>query len=548
MDEGHAPPDNDGHGLPPPLIVTIFDRNDLPTRVQGSPGEHQPTTISPPLLQTEHEYENSKEPYPSVFGNPGPSAVLGSTGPFTDTKASGQPDSSGKTEAKDTDNEAPPTQPPSPLMDTKTSGQPDSSGKTEAKDTDNEAPPTQPPSLFTDTKASGQPDPSGKTEAKDTDHEAPPTRPPSASSSSLEPTKPHQSSGFGCRKDGGDETRGSYGEHGNNEIESPALSEDQSKNVAMSTDVDQNVQKLKEEIETLKESIHKATARAEDHYASYNELTKIHRENILLQKLQAMKNQAELLKYYEDRYKSHTEEAQAKDRTVAHLRQALEIEQNTFILHLQADLEEIINHKAVDQGSRTIEEEGADEWPEECTQETSQHHDDGPHQIIPKLHQSGEKEDVGEAAEEKETSPRRVTEESSLDEVGIRRLKREYVSMKRRLIESEGRVKELKQVNDEMGKREEQLQGKVRALEGEKEAVKRTVTEAEEKAKERAEELRGLEAKLIETETRFKELTLEKSELNLKKTELEDRVNALEENAPIGEIPSPRKKRKLSSM
>ena len=29
MDEGHAPPDNDGYGLPEPPIVTTFDRNGM---------------------------------------------------------------------------------------------------------------------------------------------------------------------------------------------------------------------------------------------------------------------------------------------------------------------------------------------------------------------------------------------------------------------------------------------------------------------------------------------------------------------------------------
>ncbi|PUU77712.1 hypothetical protein B9Z19DRAFT_1127964 [Tuber borchii] len=83
-------------------------------------------------------------------------------------------------------------------------------------------------------------------------------------------------------------------------------------------------------------------------------------------------------------------------------------------------------------------------------------------------------------------SPRRVSEEAGLDEpldnttlaaFGFRQLRTEYVLLKRLLIESEGRIKELMQANYEMGRRGERMKSKVGVLEGEKEAIKQNSKE-----------------------------------------------------------------------
>ena len=224
---------------------------------------------------------------------------------------------------------------------------------------------------------------------------------------------------------------------------------------------------------------------------------------------------------------------------MAYLRQALEMEQRALVKHLQAELEEMVNPMLVDHGSRMIEEEEADERLGENSQEMSQHYDDDLDQIITKLHGSGEREDLEEAAEEAKMSLRRVIEEAGLDEppdkttliaFGTRRLRMEYVSTKRLLIESEVRVKELMQVNDEMGRREEQMKGKVGALEGEVETIKKTVTEAEAKAKNLSDECGALEAKIIEKEKRIRQLILEKGQLSKENNDLEGRIKALEDD------------------
>lgn len=80
-------------------------------------------------------------------------------------------------------------------------------------------------------------------------------------------------------------------------------------------------------------------------------------------------------------------------------------------------------------------------------------------------------------------SLRRVSEEAGLYEplnntthsgFGTRQLRTECSLLRRRLIGSEGRFKELMRVSDEIGRREEQMNSKVRAQEGEKEAIKLT--------------------------------------------------------------------------
>ena len=351
-------------------------------------------------------------------------------------------------------------------------------------------------------------------------------------------------------------------------------------------DLEGYVEVLEKEVQ---KNMEEREAQAKSHSAMVDKMNTDHEEEVLKHKQQASMSLEERIKYYEERYKQHQQEAEEKDRTVAHLRQALEMnahnlqqaegvggdqqlrnviiqlqdrlknteeshrteseareakytnlleEQNALVKHLQAELDEMVNLMPVDHGSsRMIEEEEADEWLEEKSREISQYYDDGLDQIITELHGGGEREDFDEAAEEAEMSLRRVAEEAGLDEpldkatlaaFGIRQLRTEYVLLKRLLIESEGRVKELMQANDEMGRRGEQMKGKVGVLEGEKEAIKRTVAEAEEKAKKHSEELEVLRAKLIETETRTRQLTLEKGELSKKNRDLEGRAKALE--------------------
>ncbi|CUS07034.1 unnamed protein product [Tuber aestivum] len=359
------------------------------------------------------------------------------------------------------------------------------------------------------------------------------------------------------------------------------------------TEVHQTVQVLEGCVERLEKEVRKnmeeREAQAKSHSAMVDKMSMEHQEEVLKHRQQASMSLEERIKYYEERYKQHQKEAEEKDRTVAHLRQALEMsahnlqqaegvgsdqqlrnviiqledrlknaeeshraelevieakytnileERGALVKHLQAELDEMVNLMPVDHGSsRMIEEEEADEWLEEKSREISQYYDDGLAQIITELHGGGEREDFDEAAEEAEMSLRRVAEEAGLDEpldkatlaaFGIRQLRTEYVLLKRLLIESEGRVKELMQANDEMGRRGEQMRSKVGVLEGEKEAIKRTVAEAEEKAKKHSEELEALKAKLAEMEKRIRQLTLEKGELSKKNRDLEDRAKALE--------------------
>ena len=358
------------------------------------------------------------------------------------------------------------------------------------------------------------------------------------------------------------------------------------------TEARQSVQNLEGYTSRLEKEVRKNMeeheTQAESHSTMVDRMNTEHKEEVLKHKQASMGLEGRI-KYYEERYKQHQQEAEEKDRTVAHLRQALEMnahnlqqaegvggdqqlrnviiqlqgrlknaeesyrteseareakyknlleEQIALVKHLQAELDEMVNLMPVDHGSsRMMEEEEADEWLEEKSREISQYYDDGLDQIITELHGGGEREDFDEAAEEAEMSLRRVAEEAGLDEpldkatlaaFGIRQLRTEYVLLKRLLIESEGRVKELMQTNDEMGRRGEQMKGKVGVLEGEKEAIKRTVAEAEEKAKKHSEELEALKAKLIEMETRIRQLTLERGELSKKNRDLEGRVKALE--------------------
>ena len=101
-----------------------------------------------------------------------------------------------------------------------------------------------------------------------------------------------------------------------------------------------------------------------------------------------------------------------------------------------------------------------------------------------------------------------------------RQLKTEGVLLRRRLIVSEGHVKELMRVNDGMCRRGKRNKGGIGALEGEK--------EAEEKAKKLSEEPKAHKAKPIETETRIRQLIFEKGQPSKMNHDLEGRVNALE--------------------
>jgi len=214
----------------------------------------------------------------------------------------------------------------------------------------------------------------------------------------------------------------------------------------ISAEVGQTARESKGDIEKLKERPRKTTEAREADYAMVNKLNHDHKEEIFQQRRQALASQEELFEYYERRYKKHLEEAREKDRTVAHLRQAWEIQQKGLVKYLQTELEEMVNITPVDHCSARII----------------------------------------------------------------------------------GRVKELMQVNDEMGKRGEEMMGQVGILEGEKEAIERTATEAEEKAKKLSEEHRALEENLIRTETRISQLIIEKDELSQKNNDLEGNIIATE--------------------
>jgi len=145
----------------------------------------------------------------------------------------------------------------------------------------------------------------------------------------------------------------------------------------------------------------------------------------------------------------------------------------------------------------------------------------------------GEIEGFGEAAEEGEMSPRRVSEEAGSDEpldkttfeaFSIRQLRIEYLVLKTPMTEGKGLVK---QPMHEMRRPGEQMNGKVGIQEGDKEAINRTVTEAEEKTKKYSEEQEALKPNLIEAETRIRQLIFEKDKLS-KNHDPQGRVNTPE--------------------
>lgn len=212
-------------------------------------------------------------------------------------------------------------------------------------------------------------------------------------------------------------------------------------------------------------------------------------------------------------------------------------EKEGLVRHLQAELDEMVNLMPVDHGSsRMIDEEEAEDWLDEKSREISQYYDDGLDQIITELHGSGEREDFEEAVEEAEMSLRRVAEEAGLDEpldkatlaaFGIRNLRAEFVMIKRLLIESEGRVKGLMQVNDELGRRGEQAE-KLRISEEQREAFKTVAMEAEAAGKMLADQVDSLRAKLVEAEKHIRHLVAENKALDHKCTDAEERAAGFE--------------------
>lgn len=182
-------------------------------------------------------------------------------------------------------------------------------------------------------------------------------------------------------------------------------------------------------------------------------------------------------------------------------------EKDGLVRHLQAELDEMVNLMPVDHGSsRMIDEEEAEDWLDEKSREISQYYDDGLDQIITELHGTGEREDFEEAVEEAEMSLRRVADEAGLDEpldkatlaaFGIRQLRGEYVGLKRMVIESEGRVKDLIQANEELDRRGAEIQEK-------------------------------LQEKLQEAEKHIHQLVVEHDALNQRCSETEEQVKLLE--------------------
>ena len=188
--------------------------------------------------------------------------------------------------------------------------------------------------------------------------------------------------------------------------------------------------------------------------------------------------------------------------------------------------------------SRIIEEEEADEWVEERSQEISQScDDDSLDHIITELHGGSEIECFDKAAEEAEMSSRRVSEGAGLDQplnkttlttFGIRQSRTEYLLLKILKIEGKGLVKQPMQANHEMSRPGDQMKGKVGILEGEKEAIKLTVTEAEEKTKKHSEEQGALKCKLIGAGVRIRQFIFVEDEISKKNHDLKGRVNTLE--------------------
>jgi len=132
------------------------------------------------------------------------------------------------------------------------------------------------------------------------------------------------------------------------------------------TEVRQTVEDLEGHIETLetevRKTMEKGDTQARSHSAMLRKLNYHHKQELLQHRRETLTIQEEYIRYNERKDKKHLEEIQEKDRTVAHLRQALEMEQKALVKHLQAELEEIVNLMLVDHGSGMIEEEEAGGW------------------------------------------------------------------------------------------------------------------------------------------------------------------------------------------
>lgn len=230
----------------------------------------------------------------------------------------------------------------------------------------------------------------------------------------------------------------------------------------------------------------------------------------------------EKLRKAEEAFRAESEAREAKYTTLLN-------EQRALNGHLQAELDEVLNLMPVDQGSSRMVDDA------DMSREISRFYDDGLDQIITELHGTGESPDFEDAADEAETSLRQAAEEAGWQEpldkatlaaFGIRQLRSEHDLLKRLLIESEGRVKELMQANDELARRGEHVKENIGALEGEKEAIRRTVTEAEERAMRHSAELDSVKAKLTEAERRVRQLAQEKGELGKRNHEVEEQLKA----------------------
>lgn len=235
-----------------------------------------------------------------------------------------------------------------------------------------------------------------------------------------------------------------------------------------------------------------------------------------------------------DQQQAHEAQAQATEDKYTNLLS----EKDGLVRHLQAELDEMVNLMPVDHGSsRMIDEEEAEDWLDEKSREISQYYDDGLDQIITELHGTGEREDFEEAVEEAEMSLRRVADEAGLDEpldkatlaaFGIRQLRAEYLLLKRLVIESEGRVKDLMQANDELDRRGAEAQEKLGFAEDERDALRTAVEDAESASKMLADQFDALRAKLQEAENHIHQLVAEHDALNQRCSETEEQVKSLE--------------------
>lgn len=212
-------------------------------------------------------------------------------------------------------------------------------------------------------------------------------------------------------------------------------------------------------------------------------------------------------------------------------------EKDGLVRHLQAELDEMVNLMPVDGSSRMIDEEEAEDWLDEKSREISQYYDDGLDQIITELHGTGEREDFEEAVEEAEMSLRRVADEAGLDEpldkatlaaFGIRQLRGEYVSLKRMVSESEVRVKDLIQANEELDRRGAEVQEKLGFVEDERDTFRTAAEDAETAGKMLVDQFDALRAKLQEAEKHIRQLVAEHDALNQRCSETEEHVKLLE--------------------